>query len=317
LTFSTATDTSSSVLATSVQRPSELFKRAGTTSRLTLVAGKFSAADFFDESSYSHDPRTQFLNWSLMSAGAWDYPADTRGYTWGAAAEYTYNEWSFDAIFVLVPTTANGLELDTRIAEAHGMAFEVEYHYAIAGRKGVARALAFRNLANAGNYRRTLQQMPVNPDITQTRRYGTVKYGFVLGVEQELTDDIGVFARVSWNDGTSETWAFTEIDQSLCAGVQFAGHLWKRDSDVLGIASVVNGISDDHRDYLAAGGYGFIIGDGALSYAPEWISEVYYRFQVNDWLQLSLDYQLVVNPAYNQARGPIVHIGALRAHVEF
>lgn len=315
--FSDEPDTTTSVLAKSVQRPSELFSRSGSTSRLTLVAGKFSAADFFDESSYSHDPRTQFLNWSLMSAGAWDYPADTRGYTWGVAAEYTLNNWSFNAMMCLVPMTANGLEMDTRISEAHGIALQVEYNYAILGRKGVARLLGFRNIANAGNYERAVTLVPRNPDISDTRHYGASKVGFILGLEQELSEHSGLFARASWNDGANETWAFTEIDQSLCIGVQLAGQAWKRDTDILGVATVVNGISENHRRYLAAGGYGFIIGDGALSYAPEWITEIYYRFQVTDWLQLSADYQLVLNPAYNQVRGPLVHIGAFRAHVEF
>jgi high affinity Mn2+ porin len=186
-------------------------------------------------------------------------------------------------------------------------------------RKGIVRALAFRNIANAGIYRNAVRlALPLlPPDITQTRIYGTSKYGFVLGVEQELSSNLGLFARASWNDGTSETWAFTEIDHSACVGVQIDGNLWQRNDDVLGIASVVNGISDDHRQYLMAGGYGFIIGDGALRYAPEWVSEIYYRFQLNDWCSISADYQCVVNPAYNQDRGPIVHIGAVRVHIEF
>lgn len=317
--FTNERDTISTISGKSLSSQNELFQKSGTTSHLTLVLGKFSAADFFDESSYSHDPRMQFLNWSLMSAGAWDYPADTRGYTIGAAAKWTINNWAFSTMFTMVPTTANGLELDTRIGEAFGAALQAEHHYALSGRKGIMRILAFRNIANAGTYRDAVRlALPLqSPDITQTRRYATAKFGFVLGVEQELSNNLGLFARASWNDGTSETWAFTEIDHSVCAGIQLDGNLWQRTDDVIGIASVLNGISGDHRQYLADGGYGFIIGDGALRYAPEWISEFYYRFQLNNWCSISADYQCVVNPAYNQDRGPVVHIGAVRIHVEF
>ncbi len=311
-------------LAGATATPSELFRRSGTQniSQLTLIAGKFGVADFFDANSYSHDPRTQFMNWSLMSTGAWDYPADTRGYTWGIAMEYMYNAWALRALAVLVPKTANGLEMDTRISEARGEAVELEYNYALGEknrlRKGIVRALAFRNLANAGTFRTAIRQgtvMNSEPDITAARSYGTVKYGFGASIEQELTDNIGAFARGSWNDGATETWAFTQIDHSVSAGVQFGGKLWNRSDDVLGTAFVVNGISQDHRDYLAAGGYGFIIGDGMLNYAPETIVEAYYRFQWNAWLTVSGDYQFIANPAYNHDRGP-VHVFSVRTHIE-
>ena len=180
------------------------------------------------------------------------------------------------------------------------------------------RALGFLNLANAGQFRNAIALGAATgtaPDITATRQYGTSKYGFVLSIEQQLRDDSGIFSRLSWNDGANETWAFTQIDHSFCFGGQFDGALWQRKDDVIGLASVVNGISDAHRAYLAAGGYGFIIGDGALQYGLEFITEAYYRLQVTSWLQLSADYQFVVNPAYNASRG-LVHVFAVRTHLD-
>lgn len=293
--------------------------------RLTVIAGKFGVADFYDNNSYAHDPRTQFMNWSLMSAGAWDYPADTRGYTWGVSAELALHSVDVRAMATMIPTTANGLEMDTQIFKgAIGTAAEGEYRYNLFREadtlQGIVRALVFYNLANAGTFRTALAQATGTvaappPDITATRRYGAAKYGGLVNVEQSLTRNIGAFMRASWSNGATETWAFTQIDHSFALGAQFGGALWKQDNDVVGVAMVVNGISEAHRDYLAAGGLGFIIGDGALNYAPEFITEAYYRWQVTAWLQLSANYQFVLNPAYNQDRGP-VHIFAVRSHVE-
>jgi high affinity Mn2+ porin len=330
-TFSPAAEKQSDKAITKFTRselftePSELkqgMKDVEDVQRLTIIAGKFGVADFYDNDSYSHDPRTQFMNWSLMSAGAWDYPADTRGYTWGIAAEYAFPHLDIRALAVLVPVTANGLELDTRVLQgAIGTALEAEYRYTLAQpeQQGIVRALAFLNMANAGTFRNalTLAQMSGGtPNIKDTRRYGASKYGFVVSVEQAFSENIGIFSRLSWNDGATETWAFTQIDQSFSLGAQFDGALWGRKDDVIGIAGVVNGISNDHRAYLAAGGLGFIIGDGALEYAPETIFEAYYRLQVLSWLQLSVDYQFVANPAYNQSRGP-VNVFSFRTHLDF
>jgi high affinity Mn2+ porin len=295
--------------------------------RLTVIAGKFGVADFYDNDSYAHDPRTQFMNWSLMSAGAWDYPADTRGYTWGVAAELALHNVDIRAMATMMPTTANGLEMDTQIFKgAIGTAVEGEYRYKLRHEldtlhgdlQGIVRGLVFYNLANAGTFRMAIAQAAgtgVAPDITATRRYGTAKYGGIVSVEQAITPSIGAFMRASWSDGQAETWAFTQIDHSFALGAQFDGALWQRNDDVVGVAAVTNGISEAHRAYLAAGGLGFIIGDGALNYGMEFITEAYYRWQVNAWLQLSADYQFVLNPAYNQDRGP-VHIFAVRSHVE-
>lgn len=281
-----------------------------------VFAGRFSLADYFDDNSYSHDPRSQFMNWSFMSAGAWDYAADTRGYTWGLGAERKGRQWRIAAAATLVPQKANALELDTHMGKALALQIELTYFYTTAGQTGQLQTTVFFNRANMGNYATAVKQAVGKPDITRTADYKNHKWGWVINAAQAISKHWGGFARLSWNDGHNETWAFTEIDRSVNVGLQ-----WSKDqsgkTNVLGIGAVVNGISNAHRNYLAAGGYGFIIGDGQLNYASELISELYYRFCFfNNRFQVSPDYQFVINPAYNKDRGP-VHLIALRTHVEF
>lgn len=282
--------------------------------RVTLTAGKFALGDLFDGNAYAHDPRSQFFNWALMDSAAWDYPADTRGYTWGAAAEYNDAAWAARVAAVAEPKEANRLDMDRRIGRAHGLALEGERRWTAAGRKGAARLLAFLNEARMGSYAQALAR-PGTPDVAATRGYGRTKYGFALSADQQLAEDFGAFARLSWSDGRNETWAFTEVDASAALGLDLGGGRWGRAEDGLGAAVVVNGLSDLHRRYLSAGGAGFLIGDGALHYGPEAIFEAYYRWKLNAWASLSPDAQLVVNPGYNRARGP-VEIWGLRFHVE-
>jgi high affinity Mn2+ porin len=285
--------------------------------RLTLTAGRFGVADLFDDNAFSHDPRTQFLNWALMSAGAWDYPADTRGYTWGLAADYTVEGvWSLRAAAVLVPKQANGLEMDTEVKQAEGLVAESEWHYSLGPRRGAARALVFLNRARMGNYDQAIAAAAgTEPDITSTRRAGRTKYGLAVNAEQAITPELGAFIRLSWNDGKNETWAFTEIDHSAAVGVVERGTPWLRPDDELGLALIAQGISTPHRRYLAAGGLGFIIGDGALDYGAEGVLEAYYRLALTRLVAFSPDYQFVLHPGYNTARGP-VHVFGLRMHVE-
>ncbi len=295
--------------------PDEANQLAGRipADRLTLIAGKFSLTDFLDNNVYSHDPRTQFLNWAVMSMGAWDYAADTRGYTWGVLSEYRRPPWSIRAAAVLVPKEANQLEMDTKIRDAFSLNLEVERRYALSNRNGALRLVFFRNLARMGNYLEATTDTAYHDDITRTRQYGRTKYGVGLNAEQQLSEVGGIFARMSWNDGKNETWAFTEIDQSVCIGAAWKGNTWGRPDDNLGAAVAFNGISDQHRDYLAAGGYGFIIGDAALRYGTETILEAFYSVRVLSAIAITGDYQFIVNPAYNRDRGP-VHIFGLRAH---
>jgi high affinity Mn2+ porin len=280
----------------------------------TCIAGKFAVTDFFDNNTYSHDPRRQFMNWSLMSNGAWDYPADTRGYTAGLYQEFKSQKWSVRSAEVMIPTEANGGTLDTRVAKNRGAAVEVERRFQTKGRWGAARILGFQNRERAGTFREAM--LPEGgTDIEATRRPGTKKYGFGINVEQALTQDIGTFARYGWSDGKTETWAFTQIDRTISGGVTVQGRGWKRPEDHIGVGVVRNGLAGDHRNFLAAGGLGFIIGDGRLNYAPESIVEAYYACRVAREWTLTLDYQWVSNPAYNHDRGP-VSVASVRVHWE-
>ncbi len=282
--------------------------------RMTTIVGKFGLTDFFDNNTYSHDPRTQFMNWSIMYNGAWDYPADVRGYTVGAMQELTMKSWSLRAATALEPTEANGPTLDWRVARNRGEVVEYEQRYQIGGQRGALRTLGFLNKEDGGTFRAALKQ-PGTPDVVATRHNGTEKYGFGLNLEQAITPDIGVFGRYGWADGKTEAWAFTQIDRSLSGGLSLAGRLWRRSKDSIGAGGVRNYLSGDQRAYLAAGGLGFIIGDGRLNYRPESIMESYYAFQLNRIVKLSLDYQHIANPAYNHDRGP-VSVYTLRVHIE-
>jgi high affinity Mn2+ porin len=282
--------------------------------RLTLLAGRLGVADVFDSSRYSHDPRTQFLNWALMNSGAWDYPADTRGYTWGLLADLTADRWSARGAATLVPREANGLAMDTHIAKAHGLTLELERRHELAGQDGAVRLLLYRNDARMGSYDQSLAAGGV-PDVTATRSYGRTKLGFALGAEQAIGRTRGAFARLSANDGRNETWAYAEIDRSLALGLSQTGAPWRRAGDELAAALILDGLSSPHRRYLAAGGHGFMLGDGALRYGIESIVESYYRAALTGWLSVSVDYQMVVHPGYNRDRGP-VHLFAGRVHAE-
>jgi high affinity Mn2+ porin len=283
---------------------------------ISISFGKFSLADFYDNNSYSHDPRNQFLNWALMSNGAWDYPANTRGYTYGLMIEYVKHNWTLRLSDALVPTYANGPNLNLDLAQNHSYTTEIQRKYAFQNRNGSLRILGFYTKTKMGNYNQALTTDNGQPDIVSTRHSGRTKYGAGLNWEQEIAANTGVFFRASWNDGKNETWAFTEIDRSISGGLVVGGNLWNRKEDVVGIALVSNGISTPHRNYLKAGGYGFMIGDGNLNYGLENIAEVYYSFKLPNYpLSISPDFQYVIHPGYNKDRGPVAVIGG-RAHLQ-
>ncbi|NCD68646.1 carbohydrate porin [Mucilaginibacter agri] len=283
----------------------------------SLTAGKFGMADYFDGNSFSHDPRTQFMNWSLMSNGAWDYPANTRGYVIGLYAELGQPTWTLRFAYTMITTTANGAIWDERIGKANSQTLEYEKRYAINGNKGAFRILGFANNGKMGDYRAALALSPTNPVVDTTQQYGRHKFGFGINAEQNLSKDFGVFAKASYNDGKTETWFFTEIDRSISFGGVLNGRSWKRKNDEIGLAFVGNGISQPHRDYLAAGGYGFIIGDGKLNYGTEMLAEFYYKLDAfQQKFFITPDYQFIINPAYNKDRGP-VNVFSIRAHIEF
>ncbi len=284
---------------------------------LTLTVGKVTTPDFVDKNPVSYDPHTQFLSWGLWASAAYDYPADTRGYTWGAAADLSIDWWSLRAGIFLETKYSNLMPMEWRIDKARGLVAEFEGRYTLKGKNGAARFLVFLNDARMGSYRRALQESSINPDVTATRAFGRTKAGFAASINQELGGGLAAFARISYDDGQNETWAFTEIDQSIALGVATPGWRWGRPEDEAGVAVVASGISWVHRQYFAAGGYGFIIGDGALRrYGPEVLGEAYYRFALTHEISAGINYQPIFNPAYNRDRGPI-HVFSGRVHVAF
>ncbi len=292
--------------------------------RITIRAGKFAIADFFDDNTYSKNPRTQFLNWSLWGNGAWDYPANTSGYTSGVVIELIKPTWALRLSTVAVPRIANFHLMEYKIRKAHSETLEFEHKFSIRKSPGHLRFTVSNTYSQAPSYQDGLKAIVTKDTFllnvmkgdVEHHAYGGKKSGIGINVEQEISTDIGFFSRLGWNDGKYATWAFTEIDNTINAGVSIKGTKWKRGYDVLAIAAVSNGISQDHKRFLKAGGYGFIIGDGALNYSREAIIESYYSAKFNRFFWLTFDYQFVHDPGYNKDRGP-VHVFAIRGHVEF
>jgi high affinity Mn2+ porin len=286
--------------------------------RYSVTAGRFTVTDFFDNNRYTHDPRTQFMGWGIMYNGAWDYPADVRGYTWGWMHEFHMRRWTVRYASAAEPRVANGLRFDRRLFVNRGDMFEGEIRYSQGEHPGTLRLLGFVLHTNSGDYAEALrvgQQAGAAPDITAVRRNGTVKYGTGVNLEQQITKNAGVFARLGWNDGKTESFAFTAIDRLATGGVSVSGPRWKRPDDVVATALTVSGLSGVHASYLAHGGLDFLIGDGALRYGPEYVWESYYSARLFRGLFASIDLQHIANPAYNQDRGP-VWIPSARLHLE-
>jgi len=284
-------------------------------SRLTLQVGRFSVVDVFDGNSYAHDPRRDFMNWSIWASGAFDYAADKLGLTYGATAELNQKQWAIRAGYFLMDAESNSNNFDMRVFRRGEYVAELETRYTLFGQPGKLRTLGFINAVYSGSYRETLDNPQFGVDITQTRK-GRIKYGYALNLEQAVTDDFGVFGRWSWNDGKNEIMAFTDIDDSFSGGVSIRGQRWGRADDVIGIAGATNGLSRDHRDFLAAGGLGPLIGDGRLSYRRENVLEAYYAYAITRAWTATADYQFIVNPAFNADRGP-VSVFSGRLHGEF
>jgi len=301
--------------------------------RLELKVGKLAVSDDFDRNRYAGSARTEFLNWSLWQNTAWDYAADTRGYTNGFVVGFVSPRWQLRYGAYLMPEHANGQQLESSFRRARGEQVELTLTPKEAG--PIVRVLAYRNIARMGSYEEAVAIAALNhtvPDVAANDEDGRRKYGFGVNVEQALADDgeTGVFVRAGWNDGKNESFAFTEVDRHLSAGVQIDGVHWARAADRLGVALVSEGLARAHADYLAAGGSGFLLADGALHYGHEQILETYYRIEWS-WpfgsvpqrpphaaprIQLSPDFQFVRRPGYNEDRGP-VHFFALRLHLEY
>lgn len=285
--------------------------------RLVLTAGNLSVIDIFDNNAYAHDARTQFTNWTFLTHGAYDYAADARGYTWGAAAEYYDGDWAFRAGRFMVPAASNGLTLDTRLGTHYGDQIEVEHGHIIGDQPGKLKLLAFRNREMMGSFADAIAYARVNggvPDVASVRKE-TSKLGYGIDLEQSLRSDVGLFARASWNDGKTETYSFTEIENSMSTGVVVKGERWGREKDTFGLAIAQNGLNKTHREYLALGGLGAFIGDGQINYRPERIVEAYYNISVYKGASVMAGLQHIVNPAYNADRGP-VNVGTVRLHIE-
>ena len=300
-------------------------KDSRPANRITISVGKFAASDFYDKNNYSHDPRDQFFNWSLMSNGAWDYPANTKGYTFGLVVELIKPTWAMRLSTVSVPKMANQSGMEYNLNGAHSETFEIEKSWMVNKHAGVIRFLVSSTYSRAPSYLDGIDAIKTNDThllnvftgTEESNTFGGKKLGLGFSFNQELTNEIGLFARAGWNDGKHASWAFTEIDQTVSAGLSVKGTKWHRSDDVCGIAGVINGISKDHRAFLAAGGNGFIIGDGALNYGMEQIMETYYDIRLTKTLKLTADYQFVTNPAYNKDRKGPIHVFGIRGHVEF
>ena len=288
--------------------------------RVTLIAGRFAVGDFFDGNSYAKDPRADFMNWAMWSSAAYDFPADLPGYTRGAVVELNRKDWAVRLGVFEVPNAPNS---DVLVINSQniGTVAELEERYAPFGQPGKLRLGVFANRGNTGNYNDALTISDSNPAldinaIMASIRTPNLKYGFYANAEQQIAKDIGLFARASWNDGHSEILSFTDIDRSVSGGASIKGSYWGRPNDTIGVGGAVNGLSASHREFLAAGGFGLLIGDGRLNYSQERILEAYYAYSVNKNLTITADYQLITNPAYNADRGP-ASIFSGRLHGEF
>jgi high affinity Mn2+ porin len=289
--------------------------------RFELRIGKMSMPDVFDINSVGSDSHLQFTNWTVDNNGAWDYAADTRGYTVAAILEYDDHIWSARYGIAAMPTVANGIDLDWAFSRASGQNMEFELRKSfIPGHKGVTRILSYVNHAHMGSYREAvlayLDGTDTTPDIHKHEHFSSVKYGFGWNNEQEITNDFRIFSRFGWNEGQHESFAYTEVDQTISFGGDLQGIRWNRPVDKIGVAFVSNAIKRDHQNYLKYGGLGFLLGDGRLNYGRENIVESYYNWHAWRGLFFALGLTHIDHPGYNRDRGP-VWVPSVRMHVDY
>jgi len=298
---------------------------AGTrdVERITVIAGKFAMGDWFDGNVYAHDPRIDVMNWGLWASAAWDFPANLPGYTQGVMVEYNQSAFAVRAAYTQVPDAPSSDVLDPRVFRRAGTVIEFEERHTLPGldQPGRLRLGLFSNVGNTANYRQvvSLTQAGAFDDVNEAAaatRAPRRKSGVYLNLEQAVTGDLGVYARASAADGRNENLSFTDIDRSVSGGIALKGAAWGRPMDTVGIGAARNGLSPSHRAFFASGGFGLLIGDGRLTYAPERAVEVYYALNLTRAVTVSLDYQHVENPAYNRDRGPADFFGT-RLHTEF
>ena len=300
------------------------FAGTRTSDRLVLTVGRFGIVDIFDTNKYANNPKIDFLNWSVINAGTFDYAGDGWGYSYGAAAEWYIGRWTLRAgVFDLSNTPAGGVSPTAFALDPTFQQFqiigEIEERHDLWGQPGKIKITGFLSRGSAGEFSDAvaLAQVTGQPaDINAVRTYRS-RPGVSLNIEQQINDTLGVFFRAGWADGHVEPWDFTDIDRTVQGGVSINGKLWGRPDDTVGIAGVINGISNDHIAFLNAGGLGILIGDGQLTnYGTERILEAYYSYAVTPSTRLTFDYQFLSNPAYNADRGP-VNIFAGRVHWQF
>ena len=284
--------------------------------RLVLTVGKFSVPDVFDTIKYAHDPRGDFMNWTLVEAGTFDYAADAWGYTYGAAAEWYQGQWTLRGGLFDLSVVPNSAELDR--FHQFQIVYELEHRHEIAGQPGKIALDGFVTRGRMGLFDNAIvlaEETGGMPNTALVRHYAT-RTGFNLNFEQQVATDIGMFGRFGWADGDIEPYEFTDIDRTASVGISLDGKLWGRTDDDFGLAGVVNEISSAHIAYLNAGGLGILVGDGKLPHpGPEQIIETYYAFPLGP-LRATVDYQFFLNPAYNCDRGP-VSVLSMRLRAQF
>ncbi|EGD58308.1 hypothetical protein Y88_0362 [Novosphingobium nitrogenifigens DSM 19370] len=281
--------------------------------RLVITIGKFSVVDVFDTNSYAHDARSDFLNWSLVDAGAFDYAANAWGFTFGGALEWYQGAWTVRAGLFNLSKVPNQPSLETGFGQYQVLG-ELEHRHSLGGHPGAVRMGFWMTRGRLARLRDLIAAhdatgvMPDNADLRSMHDH----WGGYFNAEQEVTPTLGLFARLSASDGVTEADDFTDIDRSASVGGQVKGAAWGRHDDRIGFAGVVNQITRTHQIYLDDGGYGTLVGDGRLPHpGSEWIAEGWYQVHMDRHVDLTLDYQFVANPGYNRDRGP-AHVFALR-----
>jgi high affinity Mn2+ porin len=279
-------------------------------SRLTIQVGRMALVNTFDNNSYAHNPRADFLNWAAIDEAAFDYAADSLGYEEGATIELNQKTWALRYGWFTVPVRDNVNATDGHYLKAWEQVLELEERYTLFGHPGTLRLLGYLERANLGSYRATLDNPSLDVNLYATQRY-RLSEGFAVNLEQEITPDLGAFLRFGVRNPNYAAWQFTDASRSLALGLSLKGTSWKRPNDTIGLANMLAGIGHAEQAYLNAGGLdGILVGDGKLSYGLENVIEFFYNFELHKGLNVTFDYQLAVNPAFNEARGPINIFGA-------
>jgi high affinity Mn2+ porin len=283
-----------------------------------FILGKYGLADVFDVNAFSNSPRTQFMNWAIMNNAAWDYASNVRGYNYALTTIVQLNSITYKSSLSLLPPVPNGANLNKNLCQEFAINSEIDKKYMLNKREGNIRLLGYYNYGNFGLYSQAMiaKDSAGVPSIAASREAGRHKIGLGISADQQISETIGFFARAGWDNGKTETWCYTEADRTFSAGISVNGKKWKRPDDDIGLGWVVDGLSPEHRNYLASGGLGFELGDGKLNYGHETACELYYNLKpVSTSIWLSADYQCVFNPGYNKVRGP-VNVFSFRFHIE-